>query len=62
MIYRALKALGHQAIPLDVYFGLEQNVQGLEQLLQRMKHVDANFQGVGETDPNIEEIKARRKS
>ena len=62
MIYRALKALGHQAILLDVYFGLEQNVQGLEQLFAKDEAWDANFQGVGETDPNIEEIKARRKS
>ncbi|MDD2968154.1 MAG: D-alanine--D-alanine ligase [Lachnospiraceae bacterium] len=60
MIYRALKKSGHQAILIDVYFGLEQSDVDPDELFTKDEKWDANFQGVGEIDPDIEEIKARR--
>lgn len=57
MIYRAMKAKGHQAILLDVYLGLEEDSPDIFE-----KDVDwaAQIGGISEKNPDLEEIKALR--
>jgi len=60
MIYRALKKNGHKAILMDVYMGIETDENNLGQLFEAEKMWDAGFDGVKESDPDIEEIKSQR--
>lgn len=58
MIYRALKKRGHQAIILDVYLGYEGSPEGI---FEKDTDWAAQIGGVGEKNPDLEEIKALRK-
>ncbi len=58
MIYRALRTKGHQAILLDVYLGYEGD---LENIFGQDTDWAAQIGGVGEKNPDLEEIKALRK-
>lgn len=58
MIYRALKAKGHQAVLLDVYLGLEGEVSDL---FEREKDWAAEVGTVSEKNPDLAEIRALRK-
>ncbi|MGN0401271.1 MAG: D-alanine--D-alanine ligase [Acetatifactor sp.] len=58
MIYRALKKNGHKAILLDVYLGYEGDVEGI---FDRDTDWAAEVTGVGESNPDLEKIKALRK-
>ena len=62
MIYRALKKNGHSAVLLDVYFGIEETLESPEMIFREEREWDAGFVGVAEQNPDIQEIKARRKS
>lgn len=57
MIYQAFRKNGHQAILLDVYLGIEGDVEGIfEREVDWAKQVPA----VGEQDPDLEAVKALR--
>lgn len=58
MIYRAMKENGHQAVLLDVYLGYEGDT---EDIFQRDVDWAAQIGGIGETSPDLEEIRALRK-
>lgn len=60
MVYRALKAKGHEAILVDVFMGLEED-EDLEDIFSREKDWSENIGGIQEKDPDIAEIKAMRK-
>ena len=62
MIYRALKKNGHSTVLLDVYFGIEETLESPEMIFREEREWDAGFVGVAEQNPDIQEIKARRKS
>ncbi len=58
MIYRALKAKGHQAVLLDVYLGYEDDPEGI---FERDVDWAAQIGAVSDKNPDIETIKALRK-
>lgn len=58
MIYKALKKKGHRAILLDVYLGYEGETEGI---FDRDTDWAAEVTGVGESNPDLKEIKALRK-
>ncbi len=58
MIYRALKANGHQAMLLDVYLGYEGETEGI---FERDTDWAAEIGSVSEKNPDLAEIKALRK-
>lgn len=58
MIYRALKANGHQAMLLDVYLGYEGET---EDIFERDTDWAAEIGSVSEKNPDLAEIKALRK-
>ncbi len=58
MIYRALKSRGHQAVILDVYLGLEGDI---EDIFDRDVDWAARIGRVAETSPDLEAVKALRK-
>lgn len=61
MVYNALKEKGHQAILLDVFFGYnEADADRPELLFESGRDWSSNIGKVGETNPDIEEIKALR--
>ena len=57
MIYKALKQKGHKAILLDVYLGIEGNVDGIFDL---DKDWSESVKGIGEINPDISAVKALR--
>ena len=59
MVYQSLKRSGHQAILVDVFLGLE-GEEHLEGIFERETQWDANIPGIGETDPDIQKIRALR--
>lgn len=58
MIYRALKANGHQAMLLDVYLGYDGETEGI---FERDTDWAAEIGSVSEKNPDLAEIKALRK-
>lgn len=58
MIYRALKKKGHHAVLLDVYLGYEGDIQGI---FTMEKDWAAQIQGIGEKNPDMEQVKALRR-
>lgn len=57
MIYQALRKKGHQTILLDVYLGYDADPEGIFELEKDWtKHIG----GVGESNPDIEAVKAMR--
>lgn len=59
MIYQALKRLGHQAVLVDVYLGLER--ESLKGIFESQEDWDARIENIKEINPDIEQIKALRK-
>lgn len=57
MIYKAMKAKGHQAILLDVYLGCEGDCSDI---FERDVDWAAQIGGISEKNPDLEEIKALR--
>ena len=58
MIYRALKANGHQAMLLDVYLGYDGETEGI---FERDTDWAAEIGSVSEKNPDLAEIRALRK-
>lgn len=58
MIYRALKANGHQAMLLDVYLGYDGETEGI---FERDTDWAAEIGNVSEKNPDLAEIRALRK-
>lgn len=58
MIYKAVKKLGHNAILLDVFLGYEG--KDVENIFESGEDWEAQATGIKETNPNLDEIKARR--
>lgn len=58
MIYKAMKAKGHQAVLLDVYLGYEGET---EDIFRRNVDWAAEIGGIGEKNPDLEEIRALRR-
>lgn len=58
MIYNAVKKKGHKAILLDVFLGYEG--KSIENIFDSEEDWAAQISGVGETSPDIEQIKALR--
>lgn len=59
MIYKALKNRGHQAILLDVYLGYEGEITNIFEI---EKDWAANIGAIKESNPDINQMKALRKS
>lgn len=57
MIYRALRKNGHKAILLDVFLGYEGQTEGI---FDREEDWEAQVQGISETNPDLEAVKALR--
>lgn len=58
MIYRALKANGHQAMLLDVYLGYDGETEGI---FEKDTDWAAEIGNVSEKNPDLAEIRALRK-
>lgn len=61
MIYRALKANGHDAILVDVFMGLEEEDGDISDIFTRDKDWSQSLGGIKEKNPDIAAIKALRK-
>lgn len=59
-IYQALKSKGHQVILLDVFLGLPDVTQPLEELFEADVDWSSSIRGVSEQAPDIEQVKALR--
>lgn len=59
MIYNALKEKGHQAVLLDVYLGYEGDREGI---FEERRNLIAQIDAVKEEDPDLEAVKALRRS
>lgn len=59
-IYQALKEKGHQVILLDVFLGLPDIQESLEELFIREIDWTASIRGVAEKAPDLEQVKAQR--
>ena len=57
MIYKALKANGHQAVMLDVYLGYEGDIAGI---FEEDRDWAAQVSSVSTENPDLETIKALR--
>ncbi len=58
MIYRALRARGHEAVILDVYLGYEGPI---EDIFQRGTDLAAQIGSISEKNPDLEAVKALRR-
>ena len=61
MIYRALKANGHDAILVDVFMGLEDEEGDISDIFTRDVDWSKDFGGIKTSKPDIAAIKASRK-
>ena len=59
MIYQAVKRLGHQAVLLDVYLGIERD--DIEHIFESDEDFSRNIADIREIDPDISAVKAQRK-
>lgn len=59
MIYKAVKKLGHQAVLLDVYLGLERD--SVEDIFESDEDFAKDIADIKEINPDISAVKAMRK-
>lgn len=59
MIYQAVKRLGHQAVLLDVYLGMERD--DIDTIFDSDEDFSADIADIKEINPDISAVKARRK-
>lgn len=59
MIYKAMKRLGHQAVLLDVFLGMERD--DIEHIFESDEDFSGNIADIREIDPDISAVKALRK-
>ena len=59
MIYQAMKRLGHQAVLLDVYLGMER--EDIDHLFESEEDFAKDIEDIREINPDISRIKAMRK-
>lgn len=59
MIYRAMKKLGHQAVLLDVFLGMERD--DIEHIFESDEDFAKDIADIREIDPDISAVKALRK-
>lgn len=59
MIYRAVKRLGHQAVLLDVYLGMERD--DIDTIFDSDEDFSADIADIKEINPDINAVKALRK-
>ena len=60
-IYKALKGLGHNVVLLDVFLGLEEDLERPETVFERDTDWAAGAALVSEATPDIESVRAARK-
>ena len=58
MIYQAMKRLGHQAVLLDVYLGMER--EDIDHLFESEEDFAKDIEDIREINPDISRIKAMR--
>lgn len=58
MIYKALCSRGHQTVLLDVYLGYEG--KDIENIFETSRELTANMERIGDSNPDIRQIKAMR--
>ena len=56
----ALRKMGHQAILIDVYLGIEGTKESLADIFERGQEEEEGQQGIGTIEPDIEKVKAMR--
>ena len=62
MVYNALREKGHQAILIDVYCGYDgEDADCPERLFESARDWSQDVGKVGETNPDLEDIKSLRK-
>lgn len=59
MIYKAMKRLGHQAVLLDVFLGMERD--DIEHIFESDEDFSRDIADIREIDPDISAVKALRK-
>ncbi len=59
MIYKAMKRLGHQAVLLDVFLGMERD--DIEHIFESDEDFSGDIADIREIDPDISAVKALRK-
>ena len=59
MIYQAMKRLGHQAVLLDVFLGMERD--DIDHIFESDEDFSAGIEGIHEINPDISAVKALRK-
>ena len=59
MIYKAMKRLGHQAVLLDVFLGMERD--DIEHIFESDEDFSGDIADIREIDPDISAVKALRR-
>ena len=59
MIYQAMKRLGHQAVLLDVFLGMERD--DIDHIFESDEDFSAGIEAIHEINPDISAVKALRK-
>ena len=60
-VYTALRGKGHKAILLDVFMGIEEKVDSIDELFENGYDFTKSITGVSKEIPDLEQIKAMRK-
>lgn len=60
-VYTALREKGHKAILLDVFMGIEEKVDSIDELFENGYDFTKSITGVSKEIPDLEQIKAMRK-
>ena len=60
MIYQAMKRLGHQAVLLDVFLGMERD--DIDHIFESDEDFSPGNEAIHENNPNISALKAHRKN
>ena len=60
-VYTALRGKGHKAILLDVFMGIEEKVDNIDELFENGYDFTKSITGVSKEIPDLEQIKAMRK-
>ena len=61
MVTKALRENGHQVIMLDVFMGYSDKQEDLTGIFDRAEEVSVKVEGIPETAPDLEKVKAQRK-
>ena len=61
MVTKALRENGHQVIMLDVFMGYSDKPEDLTGIFDRAEEVSVKVEGISETAPDLEKVKAQRK-